>query len=53
MSAAISALLGIVTIYLSSLRIARKASKVSPINSIRNSADIKIWKETKRDTESQ
>ena len=42
MSAAISALLGMVTIYLSSLRIARKASKVSPINSIRNSADIKI-----------
>ena len=42
MSAAISALLGMVTIYLSSLRIARKTSKVSPINSIRNSADIKI-----------
>lgn len=42
MSAVISALLGMVTIYLSSLRIARKASKVSPINSIRNSADIKI-----------
>lgn len=42
MSAAISALLGMVTIYLSSLRIARKAAKVSPINSIRNSADIKI-----------
>ena len=37
-----AALLGMVTIYLSSLRIARKASKVSPINSIRNSADIKI-----------
>ncbi len=42
MSAVISALLGMVTIYLSSLRIARKAAKVSPINSIRNSADIKI-----------
>lgn len=42
MSAAISALLGMVTIYLSSLRIARKAAKVSPINSIRNGADIKI-----------
>lgn len=42
MSAAISALLGMVTIYLSSLRIARKAAKVSLINSIRNSADIKI-----------
>ena len=42
MSAAISALLGMVTIYLSSLRIARKAAKVSPISSIRNSADIKI-----------
>lgn len=41
-SAAISAFLGMVTIYLSSLRIARKAAKVSPIHSIRNSADIKI-----------
>ena len=38
----VAILLGIITIYLSSLRSARKASKVSPINSIRNSADIKI-----------
>ena len=34
--------LGIVTIYLSALRSARRASKVSPIDSIRNSGDIKI-----------
>lgn len=34
--------LGIFTIYLSALRSAYKASKVSPINSIRNSANIKI-----------
>ncbi len=34
--------LGIVTIYLSALKSARKASKVSPIDSIRNSADIKM-----------
>lgn len=38
----VAVLLGIITIYLSALRSARKASKVSPINSIRNSADIKI-----------
>ena len=38
----IAILLGIITIYLSALRSARKASIVSPINSIRNSADIKI-----------
>lgn len=38
----VAILLGIITIYLSALRSARKASKVSPINSIRNSADIKI-----------
>lgn len=38
----VSILLGIITIYLSALKSARKASKVSPINSIRNSADIKI-----------
>lgn len=37
-----SILLGIVTIYLSAVRSAKKASKFSPIDSIRNSADIKI-----------
>ena len=41
-SIAVAIILGIITIYLSALRSARKASKVSPINSIRNSADIKI-----------
>ncbi len=35
-------LLGVVTIYLSSLRSANRASKISPISAIRNSADIKI-----------
>lgn len=35
-------ILGIVTIYLSAVRSAIKASKVSPIDSIRNSANIKI-----------
>lgn len=34
--------LGIITIYLSALRSARKASKISPIESIRNSNEIKI-----------
>lgn len=38
----ISVVLGSITIYLSSLRSAKKASKVSPIISIRNSANIKI-----------
>lgn len=38
----ISILLGLVTIILSSIRSSRRASKVSPIESIRNSADIKI-----------
>ena len=38
----VSVLLGIVTIYLSAIRSAHKASKVSPIESIRNSGDIKI-----------
>ncbi len=38
----VAIILGIITIYLSALRSAMKASKVSPINSIRNSADIKI-----------
>lgn len=41
-AALISILLGIVTIYLSALRSASRASKVSPIDSIRNSANIKI-----------
>ena len=41
-SIVVAILLGIITIYLSALRSARKASIVSPINSIRNSADIKI-----------
>ena len=41
-SIVVAIILGIITIYLSALRSARKASKVSPINSIRNSADIKI-----------
>ncbi len=38
----VACVLGIVTIYLSALRSANKASKVSPITSIRNSAEIKI-----------
>lgn len=38
----ISILLGIITIYFSAFRSARRASKVSPIDSIRNSGDIKI-----------
>ena len=38
----IAIIFGIVTIYLSALRSAVKASKVSPIDSIRNSAEIKI-----------
>lgn len=38
----ISILLGILTIYFSAFRSARRASKVSPIDSIRNSANIKI-----------
>lgn len=41
-SVVVAIILGIITIYLSALRSARKASIVSPINSIRNSADIKI-----------
>ncbi len=35
-------ILGVVTVYLSALSSARKASKVSPIDSIRNSGDIKV-----------
>ena len=38
----VSVILGIVTIYLSALRSAKRAAKISPIDSIRNSADIKI-----------
>ena len=38
----VALLLGIVTIYLSAIRSALKAAKVSPIDSIRNSANIKI-----------
>ena len=41
-SIVVAIILGIITIYLSAIRSARKASIVSPINSIRNSADIKI-----------
>lgn len=38
----LSIILGSVTIYLSAVRSARKASKISPISAIRNSDDIKI-----------
>jgi len=38
----VAIILGIVTIYFSAFRSARRASKVSPIESIRNSANIKI-----------
>lgn len=38
----IAVILGIVTIYASAFRSAQKAAKVSPIDSIRNSANIKI-----------
>lgn len=38
----VAIVLGVVTIYLSAFRSARRASLVSPIESIRNSADIKI-----------
>ena len=38
----VAIVLGIVTVYLSALSSARKASRVSPIDSIRNSANIKI-----------
>ncbi len=38
----ISIILGIITIYFSAFKSARKAAKVSPIDSIRNSANIKI-----------
>ncbi len=42
MALIISIILGIVTIYASAFRSAKKASKISPIDSIRNSAAIKI-----------
>ena len=38
----VAIILGIVTIYASAFRSARKAAKVSPIDSVRNSASIKI-----------
>lgn len=38
----VATILGIITIYLSAYRSARKASKISPIVSIRNSANIKL-----------
>ena len=38
----VAILLGIITIYLSAFKSARKASKISPIDSIRNSANIKL-----------
>ena len=42
MSVLVAIILGIVTIYFSAFRSAKRASKVSPIDSIRNSANIKI-----------
>ncbi len=41
-SVIIVVILGIITMYFSAFRSAKRASKVSPIDSIRNSADIKI-----------
>lgn len=38
----VAVLLGIITIYFSAFKSARRASKISPIESIRNSGDIKI-----------
>ncbi len=38
----IAMILGMITIYLSALKSAKRASKISPIDSIRNSANIKI-----------
>ncbi len=40
----IAILLGVVTIYLSAFRSAHRASKITPLESIRNSANIKIQK---------
>ena len=44
----VSILLGIITIYLSALKSAFKASRVSPIESIRNSANIKLKRKSLR-----
>ena len=44
----VSVLLGVVTIYLSALRSSIRASHVSPIESIRNSANIKLKKKSLR-----
>ncbi len=41
-SAIIAIILGIITLYFSAFKSARRASKVSPIDSIRNSSNIKI-----------
>ena len=38
----IAIVLGIITVYLSAFKSARKASKISPISSLRNSGEIKI-----------
>ena len=40
----ISCILGFVTIYLSAISSAKKASRISPIDSLKNSSDIKIKK---------
>ena len=45
---AFSAVLGIITIYFSAFRSGRKASKVSPIESIRNNENIKLEKKSAR-----
>lgn len=42
LSIILSIILSFITIYLSALKIARKASKLSPMNAIRNQEDIKI-----------
>ena len=42
LSVLVAIILGIVTIYFSAFKSAKRASKVSPIDSIRNSANIKI-----------
>jgi len=44
----VSILLGMITIYLSALKSAFKASRVSPIESIRNSANIKLKRKSLR-----
>ncbi|MBQ3665363.1 MAG: ABC transporter permease [Lachnospiraceae bacterium] len=47
-AAVFSCLLGIITIFLSALRSARRASKISPIMAIRNSGEIKLKKNSIR-----